>query len=254
MQKVPEPFFSILIATFNAKQELVLCIDSILQQDFDDYEILISDGGSSDGTLKYIQETKIGRLSWYKSVSDSGIYDALNITSGYSSGRWILVLGADDRLADSGALRRAHALIDAQKLEYGLIYSDLFISGSNGIRLKKYLAISEFSNQYSRGPFIHHQSAFVARKSILQLGGFSDKYRIHADYDLMLKVLELNGAVKIDDAFVVYNAYGFSSKLSRLWCSFSEIYQIRKTHGYQPVVFRILLTYIKLVVLRIFIK
>ena len=172
----------------------------------------------------------------------------------HATGKWVLILGADDRLVDSNALCRAHRLVNSQKTTVGLVYSDLFISDIGGIRLKKYPSISEFNTQYSGGPFIHHQSAFVARESILHFGGFSNVYRIHADYDLLLKVIKLNGAVKVNDSFVVYSAYGFSSKLSRLWCSFCEIYTIRKAHGYQPVVFRILLTYIKLLVLRICFK
>lgn len=252
MQKAHEPFFSILVASLNAKNELVSCIDSIKQQDFDDYEILISDGGSSDGTLEYIRTGKIRHLSWYKSSPDGGIYDALNIALEHATGMWILVLGADDKLVDSDALCRAHRFISTNQSTIGLIYSDLFISDNKGIRLKKYPAVSEFSRKYRGGPFIHHQSAFVGRNAIIQAGSFSKNYRIHADYDLMLKVLERNGAAKIDDAFVIYSSYGFSSKLSRLWSSFCEIYSIRKLHGYPPFVLRIIATYMKILLQRIF--
>lgn len=244
-------FFSILIASYNVKDDLIACIESIQNQIFSDYELLISDGGSVDGTSEYISSATIKNLSWYKSAKDNGIYDALNMALDHASGKWILVLGADDRLADSGALARVHRQISGLGLTLGIAYSDLFISNRKGTLLKKYPELGEFERRYKGGAFIHHQSAFVARESIIRAGKFSKTYMVHSDYDLMLKVLKYSGAVKIRGVFVVFNSQGYSSKLSTLWRSFWEIYQIRKWHGYRPMPLRILILYCALLTCRL---
>lgn len=245
-------FFSIVIATYNVKHELIRCIDSIQNQNFTDYELLISDGGSVDGTAEYVTSTEIKNLTWYKSAQDEGIYDALNMALDRASGRWVLVLGADDRLAGSDALLRAYTQIESLGLKTGIAYSDLYISGRKGTVLKKYPEFDKFQRRYNGGAFIHHQTAFVARESLVGEGKFSLKYKVHADYDFMLKVTKISGAVKIDGAYVEFNSHGYSSKLSNLWQSFHEIYSIRQSHGYFPMPPRLLITYCALLVRRIF--
>jgi glycosyltransferase involved in cell wall biosynthesis len=244
-------FFSIVIASYNVKSELVSCIESIQQQNFSDYEVLISDGGSSDGTSEYIKSGAITKLTWYKSAPDFGIYDALNIALDHISGKWILILGADDRLADSCALNRAYQQITFHKLTKGIAYSNLFISRRTGISLKSFPEIDKFRRQYKGGAFIHHQSAFIARETLMQAGKFSLDYRIHSDYDLMLTVQEISDAVKINSAFVIFNADGFSSKLNSLWISFLEVYTIRRLHHLSPMPIRLLVLYFSLFVRRI---
>jgi glycosyltransferase involved in cell wall biosynthesis len=247
-------FFSIVIASLNARKDLSLCIDSINGQNYDSFEIIISDGGSTDGTLEYIQNTAIRNLTWYKSSVDKGIYDALNIALKQATGSWILVLGADDRLSDSDALRRAHEFISVSKDGVDFFYSDLFISDGGAIRLKKYPEIHDFNRMYGGAPFIHHQSAFIARSALIHHGGFLDSYKIHADYDIMLKVFLSSGAIKINDSFVIYSSNGFSSMLNKLSKSFSEICAIRKSHGFNKFSIRLVVLYLKLFIFRIFVK
>ena len=246
-----EVFLSILIATYNAKDKLISCIESINCQNFSDYELLIADGKSVDGTFEYICSGVIKRLSWHKSAPDDGLYYALNEAIDHASGKWILVLGADDRLADSNALNRAFQQITLQELTQGIVYSDLFISRRTGVGLKTYPEIDEFRRKYKGGAFIHHQSAFVARDSLLRAGKFSVTYRVHSDYDVMLTVQESDDAVKIKGAFVVFNADGYSSKLSNLWLSFCEIYRIRKLHRLYPMPIRLVVLYCSILVRRL---
>ena len=245
-------FFSIVIATYNVKIDLEICVNSIQSQSFLNYELLISDGGSSDGTLEYISSGAIANLAWYKSEPDTGIYDALNIALDHISGNWVLVMGADDRLADPEALSRAYNQISRLRVNAGIVYSDLFISGNKGVVLKKYPAFAEFERKYNGGAFIHHQTAFINKECLMNAGKFSLNYKVHADYDLMLRVLIKSGALKIDGAFVVFHSKGFSSRFGNLWKSFCEIYRIRQSHGYFPMPTRLLMTYTALLTRRIF--
>ena len=240
-------FFSIVIASYNVKSELVSCIESIQQQSFSDYEVLISDGGSADGTSEYLESGAITKLTWCKSAPDLGIYYALNIALDHVSGKWVLVLGADDRLADPDALMRAYTQINRLGADAGIAYSDLFISRDNGVVLKKYPKFDVFEREYNGGAFIHHQTAFINKQSLMNAGWFSTEYKIHADYDFILRILKKSGAFKIEGAYVVFSSSGYSSKIGNLWRSFCEIYRIRKSHGYLPMPPRLLITYIALI-------
>ncbi len=250
--KMQEPFFSIIIAAYNVKKDLEICVNSIQCQSFSNYELLISDGGSNDGTFEYISSGSIKNLSWYKSSPDNGIYDALNNAIDHVAGRWVLVLGADDRLVDSDSLLSVNAKINTLSQNVGIVYSDLYISSGKDLVLKRYPKFDEFERRYKGGAFIHHQTAFIKIEFLINAGKFSSKYNVHADYDLMLKVINKAGASKIDGAFVVFNSKGFSSKLSNLWKSFYEIYCIRQSHGYFPMPARLLSTYCALLTRRLF--
>jgi glycosyltransferase involved in cell wall biosynthesis len=244
MSEKVDCFFSLIIATFNVKKQLPACINSLQNQSFNDYEVLISDGGSVDGTLEFIETSNIRNLTWYKSTADNGIYDALNKAIDQASGKWVLVLGSDDLLADCDSLKHAHQQIVSSGIKEGLIYSNIFIARQNDVVLKVYPEIIEFNRRYGGGAFFHHQSAFISLGSLLNANKFSNEYFVHADYDLMLKVFKNEGAKKIKGAYVIYNANGFSSKLANIFRSFTEIYRIRRNHCYPPIVFRILITYL----------
>ncbi|MDA0345442.1 MAG: glycosyltransferase [Proteobacteria bacterium] len=247
-------FFSIVIATYNVRSDLEACIGSINEQVFLDYEVLISDGGSTDGMLDYLSSREIRNLSWYKSEPDAGIYDALNAGIKHVSGKWVLVLGSDDRLADPEALLRAAKLISDVKGNPGVVYSDLFISDSEKVSLKVYPEFEEFEAKYWGGGFIHHQTAFMNSDLLPEIGGFLLDYKVHSDYDLMIRLLKIAGAVKVDSAFVVFHSEGFSSRLRNLPISFQELYNIRRSHGLFPMPPRLLLTIVGLAVRRIFYK
>lgn len=251
--KIDDFLFSIVIASYNVLADLVGCIESINKQNFINYEVVISDGGSTDGTLDYIESGAIVNLSWYKSFADDGIYDALNIAFNHISGKWVLVLGADDRFVDSSSLARAYSYL--KHLDEGIFmaYSDIYILYDKGAVLKKYPEFNNFKKNYNGGPFIHHQSAFILRKAINLVGKFSLKFKIHSDYDMILKILKISSAYKINDSFVIYNSQGFSSKLNNFILSFCEIRTIRISHGYPSMPLRLLKTYIGAIV-RIFFR
>jgi len=244
-------FYSIVVASFNDEKNLRNLSISLNSQSFLDYEVLISDGGSTDGTLEYISNGGIRNLTWYKSSKDNGIYEALNSALEHVSGKWVLVVGSDDQLADSDSLLRAHKLLNTLPKEVGIAYADLFILRNSKVVLKKYPDYQEFMEKYRGGAFIHHQTAFIKSEFILRVGKFSNLYKIHADYDLMLKISYLAEVKKIEGAFVIFNADGFSSKLSNLWLSFTEIYNIRSMHGIVAMPSRMLFTYSALFVRRL---
>ena len=105
------PSISILTATFNAQAQLTGLIDSLRAQTDADFEWIVADGGSSDGTLEMLEQTRDLNLT-VQSRRDFGIYDALNRAIETATGDYYLVLGADDRLSMDAVQRfRREAVI-----------------------------------------------------------------------------------------------------------------------------------------------
>jgi len=96
--------FSIIIAAMNAESLIQRAILSVLTQIYPDYEIIVQDGGSTDGTLEILRRFK-RRVNW-TSEPDAGVYDAWNKALARVTGDWALFLGADDFLLDKEALSK----------------------------------------------------------------------------------------------------------------------------------------------------
>lgn len=95
------PFFSIIIVCFQAGEELAKTVHSVLAQTESDFEILVKDGGSTDGSLNGLPEDPRIRLFREK---DSGIYDAMNQAADKVRGRYVLFLNCGDYLYDPAVL------------------------------------------------------------------------------------------------------------------------------------------------------
>lgn len=246
------PFFSIVIATFNNRKSLEVCLKSIEIQRFTDYEILISDGGSTDGIAEMLYSNTIPNLSWFKSEPDNGIYSALNTAFSKIKGKWVIVIGGDDRFIDADSLLQAHNKIALSTKNSGIFYSNIIIDDGNSLRLKKYPEFQEFSRKYHGAPVIHHQSAFVNSLYLNSASSFNEKYLIHADYDLLLSILSKSSVQKIDGVFIVYSSLGYSSKLTNIYRSFREMFVIRANHHYFPLPLAMVITYGWLLINRFF--
>ena len=103
---------SIITVCFNPGGEIIKTIESVLAQDFTDFEYVIEDGSSTDGTENVINAyrkkfEKRGIPLLYFSESDSGIYDAMNQAAGFALGDYVLFLNAGDRFYDEKVLSRA---------------------------------------------------------------------------------------------------------------------------------------------------
>ena len=97
------PKISIIIVVHNAAKTLKFAINSIFEQSYKNVEVVVIDGGSTDGTLEILKNNKAENLIWI-SEPDKGIYDAMNKGIRICSGEWLYFLGADDQLYDKNVL------------------------------------------------------------------------------------------------------------------------------------------------------
>jgi len=164
---------SVIIVTYNAGQTLQKCLDSIFAQDYPAIELVVIDGGSTDGTTAILQGNA-QRITYWKSEPDEGIYHAMNKGTQQAKGDWVYFLGADDELLPefSDMLRQ---LTDAS----AIYYANVFAEGKK--RLGK-LTTYQFAKF---GPY--HQ-AMVYPKAVFNKHQFDTAYKISADFALTLKL------------------------------------------------------------------
>jgi len=201
------PFFSIIIPTYNSELILNETLDSILSQQFEDFEILIMDGLSTDGTLSIAQSKKDNRIRIY-SEKDKNIFDAMNKGLKLSSGEWIYFIGSDDTFFDNEVLGKVNKEILAEEVDiiYGNIMSKRFGGVYDG----------EFSAEKLYHQNICHQAIFIKKDVFNRTGEFDIKYPYNADWDNNFKWF-FNHKVekKFVDLIVANYADGGKSSLAR---------------------------------------
>jgi len=196
--------FSIITPTYNACQFLERAIKSVLEQDYTNWEHIVVDGESTDGTVEILK--KYEHVKWI-SEKDKGIYDAMNKGINMTDGDLLYFMGADDFFYDN------QVLSDIEKefcMGYDIVYGDV--------------ESPHFQGRYD-GPFdlnkilkknICHQSIFLSKRVFKTVGQFNTKFIVYADWDHNLKWF-LNDNINIqyiDRIISNYGEFGFSRKRS----------------------------------------
>lgn len=170
------PFFTIIIPTYNSAKLLAECLDSIINQTFADFEILVMDGDSSDDTL-LIVDNYIGNHLNIRVISekDDGIYDAMNKGIKKAKGEWIYFLGSDDQLINNRAISDVYESIERNNFP-DLVYGNVLLGDTN------YLHNGEYDICKLYDTNICHQSIFYKRTVFNSVGFFDLSYPALADW------------------------------------------------------------------------
>jgi len=229
----PTLLFSIVIACLNAEAHIDAALESVLSQDHPSFEVVVVDGGSTDRTLDVVRSHEVtagGRLSW-TSQPDEGIYDAMNDGLSRVGGLYVAFLGADDRLVP-GAL----AAVDDALRSNGfpeIVCGTTRVVGAVRPWLQPPRSFRTASRIPKRPPSTH-QSVFVSRQALVEVGGFDTRYRIAADYDVYVRLVQAGAReLLIDDALSEFRLGGASSR--NTWATAREYRDVRIAHGANPI-------------------
>ena len=177
------PLFSIIVPTFNIAATLPACLDSLASQTCRDFELVLVDGGSTDGTPDIANSygpSLDGRLVIHCGP-DQGPYDAMNHGVGLATGAWLLFLGADDTLYEADTLARVAAFI-GEKEPSDLVYGDVIMRSNSS----RYAGVFDLHRLlYERN--ICHQAIFYRRELFAGIGPYNLRYRIWADWDFNIR-------------------------------------------------------------------
>lgn len=187
---MPQPFYSVIIPTYNCVPKLAASLDSVLAQTDAFYEIIICDGSSTDGTVEVIEEyhSRYSELIRYRSEPDNGVYDAMNWAIGQARGRYLYFLGAGDRLRP-GVLSRVRqaAPEEGMALIYGNVHTSRGDSSHNGPYDMSRIAFNTPC----------HQAIFYERGIFDKLGLYDTKYSLQADWVMNMKCFGSDAVQKI---------------------------------------------------------
>lgn len=126
------PTLSVILPTYNCADLVRGALDSLAVQDDRDFEVVVSDGASTDATLSVVNEymTRLPHLT-VQSRKDMGVYDAINKVLPECKGRWVFILGSDDRLHESSTLRQV--LNTLRTTQASFVYGDVRVIGRNAM-------------------------------------------------------------------------------------------------------------------------
>ncbi|OBG76531.1 glycosyltransferase [Mycobacterium sp. E1715] len=177
------PLFSIIVPTFNAAATIRACLESIVHQTYDEFEVVIVDGGSTDETLEIARGfgTTLGARLVVHSGPDEGPYDAMNRGVEIATGAWLLFLGADDTLYESDTLARVATFIRDHETS-DLVYGDV-IMRSTETRHAGAFDLDRLLFETN----LCHQSIFYRRKLFAGIGPYNLRYPVWADWDFNIR-------------------------------------------------------------------
>lgn len=203
------PILSIITVCFRAKDDVCATMENILKQSFKQFEYVVIDGDSKDGTVELLNQSAPDFLDSgipfrYVSEPDHGIYDAMNKGVRIAKGQWLLFLNAGDLLADAHILEQLFTKpVDAQ-----ILYGDTLCIYQGNTKLYPALPLNHLTYEMA----FCHQSAFI-RRELLIGHPYDISYKVCADHQFFLSMyLQKKKFVYHAVPISVYEIAGYSDK------------------------------------------
>lgn len=198
---------SIITINYNNRNGLQQTIDSVINQTFEDYEWIVIDGGSTDGSKELIEKYS-NHFAYWVSEPDKGIYNAMNKGIKIAKGEYLLFLNSGDYLYKETSLEQ----VVQAKLDADVVYGYILVDRDGTKKIYKNpgeITLATFIYETIN----HSGCAFIHRKLFERFGLYDESLRIVSDWKFFLLSIGLGDAsVKFVDVLVsVFNADGIGS-------------------------------------------
>ena len=182
---------TLITATYNSALNIKTCLDSVIDQDYNDTQYLIIDGNSFDKTLCIIKKYQ-QNYPFIKVVSekDKGIYDALNKGINLASGDIIGFVHSDDFLATNNIINEICSMMKSESLDG--VYGDLqYVDEINTKKIIRNWKSCHFKPGLLKNGWMPPHPALFLKKEVYEKHGLFDlSYGISADYDFILRIFK----------------------------------------------------------------
>lgn len=189
-----QPKISVITVSLNQGEYIEKNIKSILAQDYQNFEHIVIDGGSTDNTIKILK--KYPHLKWV-SEKDRGQSHAMNKGLSRATGEIIYILNSDD-MGDNGAFE-AVAKFFIEHPTAKVVYGNCRIIDEDGQEVKiERPDFFDLKRQLNIGNMIKQEATFFKKEIIDKVGMMNEKYRYAMDYDLWCRAAKFYRFYKID--------------------------------------------------------
>ena len=197
-------FFTIITVVRNGSTTLQRCINSIKSQKFQDFEYIIIDGASSDGTLEIIRENA-DVISFAMSEEDQGLYFAMNKGLKLARGKYVGILNADDAyfpntldLVQEALRKDSNSDVIHGAMSYFSQPDQIYFIHSD-----------ELPNR-----MIFHPTCFVSSETYKRIGEFDTKYQVAADYEFIMRCFKAGeNFLGLNHVLAIFSDGGTSARL-----------------------------------------
>ena len=199
------PLLSIITINFNNAEGLKKTIESVFSQSFNDFEYLIIDGGSTDGSVEIIKQNK--KINYWISEKDNGIYDAMNKGILKSFGNYLLFLNSGDYLCEN-----VLGKVFSETHNEDILYGNMKINwGENNIT--DGIMPNKITLEHLVKDTLWHPVSFIKKELFNKFGLYNTDYEIVADYEFFFKNIIINKSSNVHLNYFIteYNVEGFSS-------------------------------------------
>jgi glycosyltransferase involved in cell wall biosynthesis len=226
------PKITVIVAVYNRQETLAECLDSIFSQTYCEIEVIVIDGGSTDGSVDIIHGYE-EKISYWITEPDTGIYDAWNKALPHVTGEWVCFVGSDDYFRDVDVLSKIAWELETISSVTDFAYSRVMRVNQNGLDLFEEGTPWEIARKsLGRGMTVPHP-AMMHRNRVFTEGGYFDpEFRIAGDYELFLRECRQDNVVFLSAVCAIsMRQGGISSQYGNYRISLLECRRAQKRYG-----------------------
>ena len=185
------PLISVITITLNDLEGLIYTVNSVECQTYSNYEHIVVDGMSSDGTVEFCGATE-NRLAnfFYTSERDRGIFDAMNKGARMARGDLLVFVNSSDGMTDPSVLDFvAERWCDPEEWQWG--YGAMRFTDSNRVPFSGTVQAPFNRRKFKLGrQYIPHPASYVGREFFLNHGAFDESFGTAADQEFFVRVCQ----------------------------------------------------------------
>ena len=201
-----KPKISIITINYNNLEGLKKTFNSVFSQTWNDFEYIVIDGASTDGSKEFIEKNK-KNINYWISEQDEGVYHAMNKGIKKANGEYLLFLNSGDHFFNNKILEKNIKHLS----EKDIIYSDLQVVESGKTFIKKYPETLSFS--YFIVDTLPHPATFIKKGTLVEYGFYDESFKIAADWKFFIDGICRHNLSykKVNSTFSTFYIGGMSS-------------------------------------------
>lgn len=220
------PLVSVCIPSFNNECSIAQTIDSILNQTYENIEIILIDNGSTDNTFNVMQKYLDKKIKIHRNDKNIGVVGNWNKCIEHATGKYVCIFHADDIYSPYIIEIQVKAFNESQDIaavfttgylmdDKQAIIGEISLPKINAIQIK-YNFDSLFNNILSHGNFLVCPSAMVKKEVYDNIGKFTDEYASCLDTDMWFRILKKYPIMVINKKLLLYRIGSIHTKVKKL--------------------------------------